>query len=166
VNADTDAREVAPSGVGTHQRGGALRILSAALAMAEGTACVESAGEAEKAIAAKSEALEPGAYDKAGRRERPPQGRARHGVETSPREGEWEGYVRTRGKKRPSEGHSPLKTAEEGIRQDTKESERVRATRPLETAEKRTWNESDVMRARAGDSRGRDSSEHGKKAME
>jgi len=45
------------------------------------------------------------------------------------------------GKKRPSEGHSPLKTAEEGICQDTKESERVRATRPLETAEKRTWNE-------------------------
>jgi len=71
---------------------------SAALAMAEGTACVESAGEAEKAIAAKSEALEPGAYDKAGRRERPPQGWARHGVETSPREGEWEGYVRTREK--------------------------------------------------------------------
>jgi len=98
VNADTDAREVGPSGVGTHKRGGALRILSAALAMTEGTACVESAGEAEKAIAAKFEALEPGAHDKAGRRERPPQGGARHGVETSPREGEREGYVRTRKK--------------------------------------------------------------------
>ena len=44
---------------------------SAALSMAAGTACVESAGEAEKAIAAKSEALEPTAYGKAGsRRER------------------------------------------------------------------------------------------------
>jgi len=44
--------------------------------MVEGTACVEPAGEAEKAIVAKSEALEPGAYGKAGRRERPSQGGA------------------------------------------------------------------------------------------
>jgi len=124
--------------------------------MAEGTTCVKSAGKAEKAITAKSKALEPRAYDKAGRRERPPQGWACHGVETSLWEGEWEGYVRTQEKKRPSEGHSPLKTAEEGIRQDMNEIERVRATRPLETAEKRTWNESDVMRAQARDSRGRD----------
>jgi len=77
---------------------GALRVLSAALAMTEGTACVESAGKTEKAIAAKSEALEPGAHDKAGRRKRPPQGGARHGVKTSPRDGEREGYVRTQKK--------------------------------------------------------------------
>jgi len=84
VNADTDVREVGPSGIGTHQQGEVLQILSTALAMAEGTACVESAGEAEKAIAAKSEALEPRAYGKARRRERPPQSGAWHGVETSP----------------------------------------------------------------------------------
>jgi len=98
VNANTDVREVGPSGVGTHQQGEALQILSAALAMAEGTTCVKSAGKAEKAIAAKSEALEPGAYGKARRCERPPQSGAWHGVKTSPREGEQEGYVRTWGK--------------------------------------------------------------------
>ena len=92
-----DVREVGPLDVGTHERGGALQ-MSAALAMAEGAACVKSAGEAEKAITAKSEALEPRAYDKAGRRERPPQGGAWHGVKTSPQEGEQEGYVRTWGK--------------------------------------------------------------------
>ena len=81
-----------------------LQILSAVLAMVEGTACVEPAGEAEKAIAAKSKALEPGAYGKAGRRERPLQGGPWHGVETSLREEEQEGYVRTWGK-RLSEGH-------------------------------------------------------------
>jgi hypothetical protein len=40
--------------------------MSAALAMAQGTASTESAGEAERATAAKPEALEPGAYGKAG----------------------------------------------------------------------------------------------------
>ena len=44
--------------------------------MVEGTACVKPAGEAEKAIVAKSEVLEPGAYGKAGRCERPSQGGA------------------------------------------------------------------------------------------
>ena len=44
--------------------------------MVEGTTCIEPAGEAEKAIIAKSEVLEPGAYGKAGRRERPSQGGA------------------------------------------------------------------------------------------
>ena len=68
MNADTDVREVRPSGVGTHEQGGALRILSAALAKVEVTACVESAGEAEKAITAKCEALEPMAYGKGGSR--------------------------------------------------------------------------------------------------
>ena len=76
-NADTDAREVGPSGVDTHKRGEAPPVVSAALAMAEGTAGVESAGGAEKAIAAKSEALESGAYGEAGsRREGPLHGRA------------------------------------------------------------------------------------------
>jgi len=39
--------------------------------MAEGTASVEPTGGAEKATAVKFEALEPGAYGKAGRHERP-----------------------------------------------------------------------------------------------
>ena len=56
--------------------------MSAALAMAEGTAGVESAGGAEKATAAKSEALEPGAYGEAGsRRDKPLQGGAWHDVD-------------------------------------------------------------------------------------
>jgi hypothetical protein len=46
--------------------------VSAALAMAEGTAGVESAGGAEKATAAKSEALESGAYGEAGSRREGP----------------------------------------------------------------------------------------------
>jgi len=86
-------------------KGQVLQILSAALAMVEGTACIEPASKAEKAIAAKSEALEPGAYSKAGRRKRPSQGGPWHGVETLPQEEEQEGYVRTRGKQL-SEGHS------------------------------------------------------------
>ena len=47
---------------------GAPAVVSTALAMAEGTAGVESASGAEKATAAKSEALEPGAYGEAGSR--------------------------------------------------------------------------------------------------
>ena len=35
-----------------------------------------------------------------------------------------------------------------------KESERVRATCPLETAEERTWKEGELMGTRAGDRRG------------
>ena len=61
-----DVREVKPSGVGTHERGGALLVVSAAFVITGSTACVESAGEAEKAIAAKSEALEPAMYGEAG----------------------------------------------------------------------------------------------------
>jgi len=57
-------------------KGQALQILSTALAMVEGTACIEPAGKAEKAIVVKSEALEPRAYGKAGRRKRPSQGGA------------------------------------------------------------------------------------------
>jgi hypothetical protein len=40
--------------------------MSAALATAQDTASAESAGEAERATTAKPEALEPGAYGKAG----------------------------------------------------------------------------------------------------
>ena len=78
--AGMDAREAGPSGIGTHERGEAPPVVSAALAMAEGAASVESAGGAEKATAAKSEALnalKPGAYGEAGsRRERPLHGGA------------------------------------------------------------------------------------------
>jgi hypothetical protein len=47
--------------------------------LAESTASIELAGEAEKAIAAKTEALEPGAYNEAG---------GRREVEMLPQEGE------------------------------------------------------------------------------
>jgi hypothetical protein len=40
--------------------------MSTALAMAQGTTSAESAGEAERATAAKPEALEPSVYSKAG----------------------------------------------------------------------------------------------------
>jgi hypothetical protein len=42
--------------------------MSAALPMAQGTTGIESAGEAKKATTAKSKALEPGVYSKAGSR--------------------------------------------------------------------------------------------------
>jgi len=133
--------------------------------MAEGTACVESASGAEKAITAKSEALEPRAYGKAGRRERPPQGGAWHGVETSPQEGEREGYVRTREKGDQVRDTHLWRPQRKGYIRIRKGSDRVRATRPLETAEERARNEGDLSRARTGDRRGRGSSGHGKKAM-
>jgi hypothetical protein len=56
--------------------------MSTALAMAEGTTGIESAGGAEKATATKSEALEPRAHGEAGSRcDRPLQGGAWHGVD-------------------------------------------------------------------------------------
>ena len=48
VNGDTDAGNVKTLGVDTHGRGGALPVVGTALAMAEGTASVGSAGGAEK----------------------------------------------------------------------------------------------------------------------
>jgi len=78
MNTNTDAWEVQP-------QGGALLVVSAALAMAEDTTSVRSAGKAEKAITAKSKALEPGAYGKAGSRCKwPLPGKAGHGIETPP----------------------------------------------------------------------------------
>ncbi len=65
--ADMGARKVEPSGVDTHERGGALLIVGDAQALAEGTAGVEPAGEAEKATAAKPEALVPWAQSVAKR---------------------------------------------------------------------------------------------------
>jgi hypothetical protein len=83
-----DVREVRPSGIDMHKQGEPPLVMSTALAMAEGTAGIESAGGAENATAAKSEALEPGAYGKAGsRRERPLHSRACHGVDTLTQEG-------------------------------------------------------------------------------
>ena len=54
---DADTKEVEPSGVDEYERRGALSIVCAAPALAEGTAGVEPAGEAERAMAAKPEAL-------------------------------------------------------------------------------------------------------------
>ena len=71
-NADVDAREVEPLGVDTHVQGGrgALPVVSAVPAMAEGTSSIKPAGGAEKATAAKLEASEPRAYDKVGSSEK------------------------------------------------------------------------------------------------
>src|SRR5260221_1476673 len=66
-----------------------MLVMRAAPAMAEGTASVEHAGEAEKDTTAKSEeALESKVYGEAGsRRETPPQAKARRRVEIPPPEG-------------------------------------------------------------------------------
>jgi len=59
VAENADAEEVEPSSVDEHERGEALPVVGAAPALAERTAGVEPAGEAERAAAAKSEALAP-----------------------------------------------------------------------------------------------------------
>jgi len=48
VNGDTDAGNIETSGVDTHGQGGVLLVMGTALAMAEGTAGIGSAGGAEK----------------------------------------------------------------------------------------------------------------------
>src|SRR6266581_6333451 len=60
-------------------RARALLVEDTTLVLAESTVGVELAGEAEKAITAKPEALEPRAYNEAG---------CRREVETTPQEGE------------------------------------------------------------------------------
>jgi hypothetical protein len=65
MNTAMDVREVEPLGIGMHKQGGALLVMSAALAMTGSTACIEPAGKAEKAIAVKSKALRPTVYGKA-----------------------------------------------------------------------------------------------------
>jgi hypothetical protein len=76
VAENTDAGEVETSSVDAHERGGALPVAGTAPALAKGTAGVKPAGEAERAITAKSEALAPRT-----------QGMARREVERPPREG-------------------------------------------------------------------------------
>jgi len=81
--ADTDTKEGKSLGVDAHKQGGALPVLGAAPAQAEGTVSVGPASGAERAAAAKPDALEPVAHGKAGR-----QGEAGREVETLPlREG-------------------------------------------------------------------------------
>ena len=71
---DADARNLEPSGIDMHEQGGALPVAGAAPAQAESTAGVKSAGEAERAIAAKPEALASWTQGEAGREaESPPQ---------------------------------------------------------------------------------------------
>jgi hypothetical protein len=55
------------SGVDTHERGGILLVVGAAQALAKSTTGVEAAGEAERAAAAKSEALAPWIQGETGR---------------------------------------------------------------------------------------------------
>ena len=70
---DVDAEEIDPSGVDAHERGGALPVVGVAPALAEGTASVGPAGEAETASTAEPEALAPWT-----------QGETRREVETPP----------------------------------------------------------------------------------
>ena len=65
--------------------------MGTAPALAEGTASIVSANGAERAAAARPEALEPKAHGEAGRRrEMPPKSEAGREVETLPREGKRE----------------------------------------------------------------------------
>ena len=68
VNANMDGRKAERLGVDTHERGeeNAAGCGGAAPSMAEGTAGAEPAGGAEKATAARLEALEPVAYGEVG----------------------------------------------------------------------------------------------------
>ena len=77
VNADAD--EVEPPGSDVYKRGGVLPVAGAAPALAEGTASVEPAGKADRAMAARSKALAP-----------PMQGKAWREVEMPLREGKGE----------------------------------------------------------------------------
>ena len=86
---NADAREVQSSGVDTNKQRGLLPFMDTTPALAESTAGVELAGKAEKATAAKLEALEPEACGKtACRHEMPPQGKAGHEVKRPPQKGE------------------------------------------------------------------------------
>lgn len=77
-----------------HGQEKALSPVGTAPALAEKTTSVELAGRAEKATATKLEVLEHGTYHKAGpRHDTPPQGEARHEVETPLREGKGEFHV-------------------------------------------------------------------------
>jgi hypothetical protein len=73
---NADVRNLEPSSVNAHEQGGALPVVGAAPALAEDTAGIEPTGKAEKATAAKSEALVPWAQDK-----------AKRGLEGMPQEG-------------------------------------------------------------------------------
>jgi len=76
---EADAKEVEPSCVDAHKRGGAPLLVGAAPPLAEGAAGVGPAGEAERAVAARPEALAP-----------PTQGKASHEVQTPSHEGKGE----------------------------------------------------------------------------
>jgi len=64
---NTDAGAVESAGVDAHELGGALPVVGAMPGLVKGTASIELASGAEKAAAAKPEALGPGEYSKAGR---------------------------------------------------------------------------------------------------
>jgi hypothetical protein len=98
---NTDMREVEPSGIGAHERGGALPVVSTALALAESTAGVKPAGGVKRTAAAKSEALAPGS-----------RGVARREVEKLLREGK---HIQEPPPAALSLGETPLRGNGEGI---------------------------------------------------
>jgi len=79
-------------------------------ALAKGTASIESASGAERAAAARLEALEPGSHDETGRKHKMPlQSEAGREVETLSREGEPRARARTKGKASANSGHEALR---------------------------------------------------------
>ncbi len=87
----SDADTVKSAGINAHELGGALPVAGAIPGLAKGTTSIELASRAEKAAAAKTEALEPGAYGKGGCvQETQPPGEARRGHERLPEEGKRE----------------------------------------------------------------------------
>lgn len=56
---NADVRGVEPSGIEAYERGGVQPVADTAPALAESTAGIELADEAERAVTAKHEALEP-----------------------------------------------------------------------------------------------------------
>jgi hypothetical protein len=84
---DAEARKVEPSRVDVHERGGVLPVVGAAPALAESTAGVEPAGEAERAAAARPEALASRTQGDAGREAEPPPREGEQELESPPHKG-------------------------------------------------------------------------------
>ena len=97
-----------------HEPGRALPVVDTVPALAEGTAGVELAGKAERAITANPKALEPWAYDEAGRQaETPPQEHERE-LDALPPEG-WH-KPKALPQKRDREVDVPLQGGSDGDR--------------------------------------------------
>jgi hypothetical protein len=103
-----DARELEPSSVDVHKRGGALPVADAAPALAEGAGGIEPAGEAERAAAARPEALASWTQGEAGREAEAPPGEGEQELKAPPLKG------RGKPKALPPEGERELDAMPQG----------------------------------------------------